>query len=318
MDDLYLGVDGGQSSTTAIIGDASGRVLGIGRGGPCDHVKTGDGRAKFENAIRGCLGLAAEQAGLDVATLRFRAACLGFSGGPKDKDALVRELVASDGYDITNDGLIALEGATGGAPGIIVVAGTGSIAFGRNARGETGRAGGWGYVYGDEGGGFDITREAVRAALRLEERWGPATTLRDKLLAATGAENANDLMHRFYTTDYPRPMIAGFSKLVDEAARDGDRIAIDILQRAAQHLAGFAASVRGAIFAPGERALVCPVGNVYRSEIVLQRFRMLVELEDANRFGEPLYGPASGALIRAWQMAGLAPTKEGLPRAEKG
>jgi N-acetylglucosamine kinase-like BadF-type ATPase len=318
MTQLYLGVDGGQSSTTAVIGDGAGRVLGIGRGGPCNHVKTGDGRAKFENAINGCLALAAAQAGLDAAELHFRAACLGFSGGPKDKDALVRELVRSEAYEVTNDGLIALEGATGGAPGIIVVAGTGSIAFGRNGRGETGRAGGWGYIYGDEGGGFDLTREAVRASLRMDERWGPVTILRDKLLAATGAENANDLMHRFYTADYPRPAIAAFSKLVDEAAREGDRVAIDILQRGAQALAGFAASVRGAIFEPREEAVVCPVGNVYRSEILLERFRMLVELEEWNRFSPPRYGPGSGALIRAWAMAGLRPDFTGLPAAEKG
>ncbi|MBM3761170.1 MAG: ATPase [Acidobacteria bacterium] len=308
MPQYFLGVDGGQSSTTAIIGDEKGNVIGIGRGGPCNHIKTGDGRAKFENAIRGAL----PQAGL-----HYRAACLGFSGGPKDKEDLVRQLIRADEYNVTNDGLIALTGATGGAPGIIVVAGTGSIAFGRNARGETGRAGGWGYIYGDEGGGFDLTREAVRAALRMEERWGPATSLRDKLLAAVGAENANDLMHRFYTTDFPRPQIASCSKLVDEAAREGDRVAIEILNRAAQQLAGFAASVRQAIFEPYEPALVSPVGNVYKSEILRDRFEMLVGLNDANQFAEPAYGPASGALIEAWRMAGIEPDFSGLPKEEK-
>lgn len=308
MPQYFLGVDGGQSSTTAIIGDEKGNVIGIGRGGPCNHIKTGDGRAKFENAILGAL----PQAGL-----HYRAACLGFSGGPKDKEDLVRQLIRADEYNVTNDGLIALTGATGGAPGIIVVAGTGSIAFGRNARGGTGRAGGWGYIYGDEGGGFDLTREAVRAALRMEERWGPATSLRDKLLAAVGAENANDLMHRFYTTDFPRPQIASYSKLVDEAAREGDRVAIEILNRAAQQLAGFSASVRQAIFEPYEPALVSPVGNVYKSEILRDRFEMLVGLNDANQFAEPAYGPASGALIEAWRMASIEPDFSGLPKEEK-
>jgi N-acetylglucosamine kinase-like BadF-type ATPase len=308
MAQYFLGVDGGQSSTTAIISDETGRILGIGRGGPCNHIKTGDGRTKFENAIYGAL---------PVRDLHFRAVCLGFSGGPKDKEALVREMISADEYHVTNDGLIALTGATGGDPGIIVVAGTGSIAFGRNGRGETGRAGGWGYIYGDEGGGFDLTREALRAALRMEERWGPYTTLHSKLLAAVGAESANDLMHRFYTTDFPRPQIAGYSRLVDEAAREGDRVAIEILNRAAQQLAGFASSVRQAIFHLREPALVCPVGNVYKSEILRTRFEMLVSLEDANTFREPLYGPASGALIEAWRMAGISPDKSHLPKEEK-
>ncbi len=317
MSQLFLGVDGGQSSTTALIGDEAGRVLGQGRGGPCNHVQTGDGRAKFENALGGCLDSAARQAGLDPAQLSFRAACLGFSGGPKDKDALVRGIVHAEACEVTNDGLIALIGATGGAPGIIVVAGTGSIAYGRNSQGRTARAGGWGYIYGDEGGGFDLAREAVRAALRMEEGWGPATSLREKFLAATTSADANDLMHRFYTTDFPRPLIASYSKLVDEAAREGDRIAIEILNRAAQHLAGFAASVRQVLFTPFEPALVCPVGSVYRSEILRTRFETLVGMNDANRYAPPLFGPAAGALIQAWQLAGLHPDLSFLPQAEK-
>ncbi len=308
MPQFFLGVDGGQSSTTAIIGDDQGRVIGMGRGGPCNHIKTGDGRAKFENAILGAL---------PERGLRFRAACLGFSGGPKDKEALVRELIDADEYLVTNDGLIALSGATAGQPGIIVVAGTGSIAFGRNARGETGRAGGWGYIYGDEGGGFDLTRQALRAALRMEERWGPSTSLRGKLLAATGAADANALMHRFYTTDYPRPQIAGYSRLVDEAASEGAPVAEDILKRAAQELAGLAASVRHALFLPEEPAVVCPVGNVYNSEILRSRFALLVSLNEANRFQAPEFGPAVGALLEAWKLAGITPDTRFLPKEEK-
>ena len=83
MPGLFLGVDGGQSSTTALIGDENGRVAGFGRGGPCNHVRASEGRAKFLNAIGGCVRAALEQAG--VARAEFEAACLGFSGGPADK-----------------------------------------------------------------------------------------------------------------------------------------------------------------------------------------------------------------------------------------
>jgi N-acetylglucosamine kinase-like BadF-type ATPase len=317
MASYFLGVDGGQSSTTAIIGDESGRVLGIGRGGPCNHIKTGDGRAKFENAIGGCLRAAAHEAGLDVGMLDFEAACLGFSGGPKDKEDLVRQLVRAKLYDVTNDGIIALTGATGGEPGIIVVAGTGSIAYGRNVRGETGRAGGWGYIYGDEGGGFDITREAVRACLRMEEGWGTATMLHAMMLEATASGSANDMMHRFYTSDFTRPQIAGYSKIVDEAAKAGDRVAVEILNRAAQQLAGFAMNVRSVLFGADEASVVCPVGSVYRSEILRYRFETLVGLVEQNRSAEPKFGPASGALIQAWAMVGICPRFQYLPAAEK-
>lgn len=317
MPQYFLGVDGGQSSTTAILGDETGRVLGIGKGGPCNHVKTGDGRVKFENAIAGCLESAKQQAGLGGQTLQFRAACLGFSGGPKDKVDLVHQMIRAEAYDVTNDGIIALTGATGGEPGIIVVAGTGSIAFGRNAAGKHGRAGGWGYIYGDEGGGFDISRQAVRACLRMEEGWGPSTALREQFLAASGTTSANDMMHRFYTTDFSRPQIASFSKIVDQCARMGDEVAVGILTKAAQELAGFAMSVRRSLFPDHEKAVVCPVGSVYRSDILRKHFETVIALEPGNQFQQALYGPASGALIQAWHMAGLRPPLTDLPAAEK-
>ncbi|GAB4362780.1 MAG: BadF/BadG/BcrA/BcrD ATPase family protein [Bryobacter sp.] len=317
MPRLFLGVDGGQSSTSALIADEDGRVLGQGRGGPCNHVKTGDGRAKFENAILGCVHAAAHQAGLDRDKLHFAGACLGFSGGPEDKDQLVRGMVSADNFLITNDGLIALTGATGGAPGIIVVAGTGSIAYGRNARGETARAGGWGYIYGDEGGGFDIARQAVRACLRQEEGWGPPTMLLPRMLEATGSGSANQMMHRFYTNEFTRPQIATYAQLVDEAARTGDRMAMDILNAAAQALAGFAASVRHVLFAETEVARVCPVGSVYQSEILHHRFATLVRFTGANEFTEPLFSPAAGALMEAWRLTGTSPKFDQLPQAGK-
>ena len=250
MTSYFLGVDGGQSSTTALIGDQTGRVVGVGRAGPCNHVGASEGKTKFVSAMNECLQSARGNAGLSPAT-RFASACLGFSGGPADKQALLAELISSDRMLVTHDALIALAGATAGQPGLVTIAGTGSIAFGRNAQGRTARVGGWGYLFGDEGGGFDIVRQALRAALRMEEGWAPATSLRAALLDATGAPDANELLHRFYTTEYPRARIAGFAKLVDQVAENGDAAALEILQQSAQHLAKLAVVVRSQLFEPG-------------------------------------------------------------------
>jgi N-acetylglucosamine kinase-like BadF-type ATPase len=316
--DLYLGVDGGQSSTTALIGDATGRVIGYGRGGPCNHVKAAEeGRAKFENAIRGCVSLACEQAGLDYATVSFRAACLGFSGGPADKEAILHEILRVDRMQVTNDAVIALSGATAGEPGIITIAGTGSISYGRGPEARLARAGGWGYVHGDEGGGFDLTRQALRAALRQEEGWGPPTALHPMLLEETGATSANDLLHRFYTADYPRPKIASYSKLVNRAALEGDVVAHGILMQAAQQLAIITSAVRNQLFQRGETSLVAYIGGVFRSDLLLERFRSLVELEEGNRVGPPLLGPAAGGLIEAYRSEGLSTRLSNVPEMEK-
>jgi len=308
----FLGVNGGQSSTTALIGDEAGQVAGLGRGGPCNHVSSAEARSRFTAAIGGAVGSALREAG--IAEANFEAACVGLSGGPADKDALVRDLVRAQKYSITNDAVIALMGATTGEPGVIAIAGTGSIAFGRNAEGRTARAGGWGYAFGDEGGAFDLVRQAVRAGLRQEEGWGPSTALREALLKATGTASMNDLVHRLYTPEYPRARIASFAQLVDQAARNGDAVARDILHAGAQALATYVAAVRRQLFHRSEHTRVSYIGGVFESAMLRERFAMLVELESSCRLEPPAYGPAAGALLEAYRMAGLKIRPRDAPR----
>lgn len=313
---LFLGVDGGQSSTTALIGDETGRVLGVGAGGPCNHVGAHEGRGKLARAVTDSVKLAAEQAGLDPLNVQFEAACFGMSGGPADKESILAEILRARKLIVTHDALIALAGATGGEPGIVTIAGTGSIAFGRNAAGRGARAGGWGFLFGDEGGGFDIARQALRAALRFEEGWGPPTALYRALLDSAGAADANEMMHRLYTREWPRPRVAALAKLVDAVALEGDAVARDILGNAAQQLATLAVSVRRRLFEDGEETMVCYIGGAFRSRILLERYRQLVELEQETRCEPPRYGPAAGALIEAYRAAGLHPPLSQVPELE--
>ncbi len=303
----FLGVDGGQSSTTAVIGDEAGRVLGRGEAGPCNHVEAERGREKLAAAISESVAAAAHAAGLGDPP-PFAAACFGMSGGPADKREIIGSIVRTNRLEVTDDAYIALLGSTAGEPGLIVIAGTGSIAYGRNAGGRTARAGGWGHIFGDEGSGFDIVRQALRAALRQEEGWGPPTALGRRLLEATGAASANDLLHRFYTRDFPRDRVAGYAPLVDAAALEGDAAAQSLLQQAAQHLATLAASVRAQLFAPREAVYVASIGGVFRSPMLAERFRALVELEPGSTVGPPKHDPAIGALLGAYLNAGLSVT----------
>ena len=303
---LFLGVDGGQSSTTALIGDETGRILGMGVGGPCNHAETHEGRGKLERAVSACLATACGQAGLP-ATAHFEAACFGMSGGPDDKQAILAAMLHAERLIVTTDAVIALAGATETGQGIITIAGTGSMAFGRNAPGETARAGGWGYLYGDEGSAFDIARQGLRAALRMEEGWGPATDLRRRFLAATDSADAGQVLHRFYTDEWPRSRLATLARLVDEAAIAADTVACEILKDAAAQLAGFAASVRSQLWKPGEAVNVAYIGGVFQSGIVRERFRGLVEADAGTHCGPPRHGPHVGALLEAYRAAGLNP-----------
>src|SRR5262245_18305288 len=108
---LYLGIDGGQSSDAALIGDAESRVIGEGRGGPCNHVGAAERRTKFFSAVGDSVRAAAEQAGiLDPLQVGFASVCAGFSGGSADKSPLLPELIRAEHYQITHDAHIALVG----------------------------------------------------------------------------------------------------------------------------------------------------------------------------------------------------------------
>ncbi len=263
------------------------------------------------------MGEACDQAGLDLKKISFAAACFGFSGGGEDKEAYSRELIRSGRYKITHDAEIALWGATAGEPGIIIIAGTGSMAFGRNAEGRTARAGGWGYLFGDEGGAFDITRRALRSALKYEEGWGPATTLSNLLLKQTGAASADELLHLFYTPEYPRQRVASLAPIVTRAAAQGDEVAVGILQAAAEELVRFVKGVHGQLFEVGERVLVAHIGGVFQSALLLESFAERARESIAASVGPPRLSPAAGAVLEALRMDGNHAELSAVPESEK-
>ena len=129
------------------------------------------------------------------ATVGPAAICLGIAGVDRPNDAaVVRGIMKRIGFKarvlIVNDALIALETGAPGQPGVVIISGTGSIAYGRNAAGEAARSGGWGYVLGDEGSGYWIGRAALRAVLREADHRGPATALTPMLLDHFGVPAA--------------------------------------------------------------------------------------------------------------------------------
>ncbi len=312
---FYLGVDGGQSSTTALIADEAGRVLGSGRAGPCNHVAGQEAHAKFRTVIGDCVAQASHGAGLHPDSLHFAAACLGLSGGAEDKIAFARELIRTDLLKVTNDAEIALTGATRGEPGIIVIAGTGSIAFGRDAAGRTARAGGWGYIFGDEGGAFDIARRALRAALQNEEGWGPPTILRARLLEETAAQNANALLHRFYAENR-RHSVAALAPLVTKAAEDGDSAALAILTDAARILCWYVQGVYRNLFSDSRKITVAHIGGVFRSTPLRKAFAAELRATIRCETGYPQLSPASGALLEALRLDGNNSTLTNAPETK--
>src|SRR5262245_21107176 len=100
---LFLGVDGGQSATKAVIGDENGRILGAGQAGPCNHTSGAEGRAKLEGAVLGCVDAACQEGAIDRQTVSFEAACFGMSGGPDDKEAILADILRAGRLVVTTD-----------------------------------------------------------------------------------------------------------------------------------------------------------------------------------------------------------------------
>lgn len=217
---------------------------------------------------------------------------------------LLQQMLPGARVLVLADYAIALEGATGGNPGVLVIAGTGSIACGRDREGKLMRAGGWGYLLGDEGSGFWVGREAIRAVLAAKEGWGEQTRLTDMLSETLGTSDAGEWLSALYRTQNPQSLLAELAPLVTEAAEQGDASAQNILFHAAEHLADLVLHLVEHLHLP-EDFPVCTVGGVWKSPSVLQRFhRQLVERLPYWRGGvqPPMYSPVEGALLIAQRL----------------
>ncbi len=234
-----LGVDGGGTRTSAWLADAEGKVLGRSEAGPSNPLKAG-----LESAAREILlaaRLARRKAGLPGAQLE--AVCVGLAG--TDRAPLHRQLLAwlrraipARHHLLTSDAAIALEAAIGDSAGIMVIAGTGSIAYGRNERGEILRSGGWGSVFDDAGSGYDIGRKAISASLRALDGRGPSTRLRQDLCRSLGLRDISEAILK--EQKLTPAAIAALLPLVLEASRRRDRVAIQLCEEGARDLADLA------------------------------------------------------------------------------
>jgi N-acetylglucosamine kinase-like BadF-type ATPase len=206
---------------------------------------------------------------------------------------------------VVNDALVALVAGAGDAPGVVVVAGTGSIAYGRDAAGRAARAGGWGYLLGDEGGGFWIGRAALTAVVRQFDGRGPATLLTPMILEHLDLSTPKQLIHEIYYRDVHRHTIAGIAGLVQRATDERDAIAAEILRRAGGELASAAASVIGRLQMRGDAFPTVLAGGIFRgipwlASDITRRLSEIAPRTEVHRLEvEPAIGAVRLALAAA-------------------
>ena len=309
---FFLGIDGGGSKTRCALGDDKS-LLGSGVASGCNVLRVGEACA--QSSLEAAIHQACVQAGISPRDIT--RTCAGVAGGARREIAdVVRRMLAGivgGEIEITGDMEIALEDAFGAGPGVIVIAGTGSIAYGRNARGETARAGGWGHAISDEGSGHWIGVAAIRAALRARDR-GESSDLLKELMTALGTETVEELVVRAnanpapdFASLFPVVLSAALTARERSVADAGDSIAKEVLEYAGNELAKLAETVIQRLFTGAEEVCVATHGGVLASSTQVKG--SLVEhlrTRDARvQFVAREIDPANGALARARRGSGV-------------
>ncbi len=305
----YLGIDGGGTKTTCAVGDEA-RTLATATAGPSNIVRVGEAQAR-ESLLRS-VRQACAAAGITAA--QVSRTCVGGSGAARPELAeFVRSALAeilTTPIDVVGDMQIALEAAFDTGPGVIVIAGTGSIAYGRDEQGITVRAGGWGFAIGDEGSAHWIGRTAVNAVLRAADpraatpsNHAPSgSPLATALLKAWGVRSLDDLARA--ANSIPPP---DFARLFPAVAASEDELATHVLTRAGRELAAVAAVVIHHLFGKDRNAVV-PVamtGGVFRHAPLVRQvfYNELAAMKPSGELNLEVVEPVEGALRMARRAA---------------
>jgi N-acetylglucosamine kinase-like BadF-type ATPase len=300
---FVLGIDAGGTKTVALLADQDGQVLAEARGPGANLQAAG------ELEVEKVLHLVMDEA-IGDRPITPAAICLGIAGVDRDEDiAVVSAIMRRIGYKarvlVVNDALVALVAGTGSAPGIVIIAGTGSIAYGRNGTGQAARAGGWGYVLGDEGSGYWIGRLALRAVVREADGRGAATRLTPLVLRHFAVSRPQELVREVYHRQLRPPAIAALARHVQAAADEGDAIASRILELGADELTKSAESVTRQLGMSGTSFAFVLSGGIFSAVPTLARAlaRRLPAVARHSRTQLLDREPACGAVALALDLA---------------
>jgi glucosamine kinase len=310
---LVLAIDGGQTSTKAILADTQGNLIGQGTGSPCDHINGPHGYERNRAAIHSATHAALENAGVDAD--RIVAAGLGLTSCPPELDVrhlfeeMLREIASPSHLWIDHDAASNLAGASAGEPGIVVIAGGGSLGYGIDDDGNEAKAGGMGYLMGDEGSAWWIGLEALRAAAAAADGRAGDTALLPFVLDHYGIPTIRHIVEIIYGPHFTRDQVAGLAPDVVRLA-ESDTAASDIVRAAGVLLAGLAVAVAKRLFATSDHVDVYPTGGVFGAgPLIMEPFRDILHAEWPTAIiRTPQFSPVYGALFRAYREMGISKT----------
>jgi len=300
---VFLGADCGQTHSRAVLMDENGCILGVGRSGPCNHFDPLEGEVGFCQAVQEVVDNTLLNSGREIAD-HITAACFGFSDPWAHAESAVRACVLTCELSIVEDVVAAHTGALAGEAGIVILAGTGSVAYGITEQGESACSGGWGYLLSDEGAGYHIGIQALRAAARARDGRGEATMLFTALLEHFQFPGLTELNEALLSGEIKRVQIAQLAELVSRSAQQGDQVARQILSRAGVDLSACVTAVARRL--AWQDPPVSTVGGVFKAgELLFEPFWRGVQAAlPAARYIPPRFPPVVGAVLISLQRAG--------------
>jgi len=308
---VVAGIDAGATSTTCVIADETGRILGVGRGGPIDHLYRAAGRRRTRASLQAAIRQAARRARLRRPLDAVVAGLTGLEPDSSESRTAVRMingLIRAKIVVAAWDAEVAFAGASAGEPGVMVIAGTGSVALGRNAKGRTARAGGYGFLIDDAGGGVAVGQAALRAALWSMDGRGPRTRLAALLQRRFG--RWPEVRRRVYGEGGGRPFLASLAPMAVAAARAGDAEAKAILADAGRSLAALGVAVAKRLRMQREPCALYAVGGMFEAgPFVLDTMKSTLRAALPRAvIRPPRYPPVIGAVLMALEASGVALT----------
>jgi N-acetylglucosamine kinase-like BadF-type ATPase len=302
-----IGMDSGGTKTVGLLADENGVVIREARGGGGNLLVHGElGVEKSLYQVLEALDPPAP-----VAVL-----CIGIAGvaRPAERE-VIQGVLRRLGFRhtrlrIENDAFVALVAGAPAGHGIVVIAGTGSIAYGVDPGGKTARSGGWGYLLGDEGSAFWLGHAAVRQGIRSADGRGPKTLLFELICDKLGISDPPGLVAWFYDQELSRYRVAQLASLVEQAANAGDEAAEALLVQAADHLIRAARAVERQLDLGESYPLVLSGGAFKACPSLVGRIEAGLELPRA-RVVRLAVEPAVGAVTLALAVLDPASTTRG-------
>jgi N-acetylglucosamine kinase-like BadF-type ATPase len=314
MMELYLGIHNKKSRTEAIVADRDGNVLGWG----FNQTEQSDGHEGLKRALIESIDGAMKTVAMPPMTIAEFVSAHCVTNEIEDEEEHISQIVKAQHFSVGDDAPAALHGATGGNEGVVVIAGTSSVAYGEDGKGRTAKTGGWGHLFGDEGSGFWIASQAVRRAAKAEDELAGPTVLTEQLLSFFGCESLRELTLKVYADEITRDRLAAFAEQVPHAAGHGDKVAMQIIEGGARQLALLVVATAGKLIFD-ERIPVTVVGGIFRGKLTRVFFKAALNQSlPAAKVILPRFNPTIGALLLAYRQAGIELTERLLSNLEKG